>query len=158
MYSESGEGTTFRIYWPASKAGKTLDPAELERKEITPGEGTILLVEDEEMVREMATAVLEDAGYHVHVAVSAEEALDLLQRTERMPDLLFSDVVMPGMNGPQLARVLQEQMPDLKILLASGYAEDRLFEIGEEKLSYHFIEKPYMPGELTRKVGRLLNP
>jgi CheY-like chemotaxis protein len=159
--SEPGEGTTFRIHFPA------LD--ELEATELTPpprlagawtpgpapvpGLRPILLVEDEEDVRRIATRVLEQAGYAVVGCSSGEEALAFAARRPAGVSLLVTDVVMPGIRGTELASRLGERWPGLTVLFTSGWSDTGLGPAGR---SAHFLPKPYAPSTLAAKVRELL--
>ncbi len=131
--SAVGEGTTFTIYLPVHHSDKETDaPAAVVVKPVTEelwGTGTILLVEDEAMVRAVAERALTRQGYNVVTATNGEEALEMLERSELEGpaiDLLISDVVMPTMDGPTLVGHARERFPDLPILFMSGYAEEQL--------------------------------
>jgi two-component system cell cycle sensor histidine kinase/response regulator CckA len=151
LYSEPGLGTTFKIYFPRVDA--PVDLAESAPAVGTSrGTGTVLLVEDEESVRQLITLVLERAGYTVLVTRDANEALGML---DRVPDVvaLISDVVMPGMSGPELARKTLERRPGLGIVLLSGYMPDAL-EIDDLLAGgAKFVGKPFTPRELTTQVN-----
>ncbi len=127
--SEAGEGATFSIYLPVHEAGapgREAAPVAAKPKATdTWGTGTILLVEDEDMVRAVAERALARQGYTVHTAEHGEAALELLEGGLR-PDLLISDVVMPTMDGPTMVRHVREQYPSLPVLFMSGYAEEQL--------------------------------
>lgn len=109
---------------------------------------TILVVDDDPDVREYAASVLEQLGYRVMRAVDGEAALDLLER-ESDVDLLFTDVVMPGLNGFEVARIAQSARPELKVLFASGYATD-LTPAGR------LLKKPYRTRQLASEVAKVL--
>lgn len=154
VYSEPDVGTTFRVYLPATTED---EKAELESpKSNGRGDGErILLIEDEWAVRSLASKALRGMGYDVCEACSAEEALEVLQVEEAF-DLIFSDVVLPGKSGVQLADELIERDCPTPILLSSGYA-DRKSQwpvICERGLP--FIEKPYSIADLTERIGGLL--
>jgi PAS domain S-box-containing protein len=149
--SEAGKGTTVRLFLPRS--GKALSasrpPLEIGRK----GEGLrVLLVEDNDHVREFATHLLEDLDYRVIGAASADEALELLE-TEEI-GLIFSDVVMPGRTGVELARVARELRPDIPILLASGFSEEVVAGAAAE---FEVLQKPYGAGSLSAALSAALS-
>lgn len=113
---------------------------------------TILLVDDDPMVREITAAMLDDLGYGVVEADSGTEALDLLGRESRI-DLVIADFIMPGMNGADLSRKAQERRPGLPVLLVTGYADDRvLAAVSEDRL----VLKPFRNEDLARKVRMAL--
>ncbi len=158
--SRPGAGTTFRILLPRheqqpeeEKRGETqtAGPSDLT------GSARILLVEDEEAVRAFAGRALEARGYTVYQAASGQEALDLISGLDEPVDLVISDVVMPGMDGPTLLRELRGRQPDLKIIFVSGYAEDA-FErhLPKDEKSFQFLPKPFSLKELATTVKATL--
>ena len=155
--STVGEGTRFVIYLPvhreeasAAKAKKTAKPKENELW----GSGTVLLVEDEPMVRGVAERALTRHGYTVITADNGEDALEIVQRGDPI-DLLISDVVMPGMDGPTMVGEARKDRPDLKILFMSGYAEEQLRNsINVENVS--FLPKPFSVQELAEAAKRTM--
>ena len=156
--SEEGRGTRFSIYLPSvleEAPGELLDPV---RPMIT-GSGTevILLVEDEESVREVTSEILRSSGYEVLVAASGEEALVVFRGYTGRIDLLLTDVVMPHMKGTELARRLLIEEPDLKIVYMSGYNEESILgrRIGEE--GSILIQKPFSPHQLSSRVREVLD-
>jgi len=156
LYSEPGQGTTFKIYLP-----RTTAPAELSTAPTLPappgGVETILVVEDEPAVRALAVQVLRGRGYQVQEAINGEEALRLVKGREREIALLITDVIMPQMNGKELADRLQSIHPDLKILYASGYTENTIVHHGVLEPGVTFLSKPYTPTVLARKVREILD-
>jgi PAS domain S-box-containing protein len=154
--STAGKGTTFTIYLPrvdavahASQKPRTL--ATLS------GTETILLVEDENVVRHLATRILRGAGYTVLTASHGVEALQLLERHDGPVDLLLTDVVLPGMSGRDLATRVAEVRPESKVLYTSGYTDDAILRHGVLDNATHFVGKPYSRAELTRKVREVLD-
>lgn len=148
--SEVGHGTSFVVYLPvhhATAAAPVQAPARVETNADLWGTGTILLVEDEAMVRAVAERALTRQGYKVLMAGNGEEALEVLEREEGAIDLLISDVVMPAMDGPTLVRHARERLPDLKVLFMSGYAEEQLRKsIDIERVN--FLSKPFSVQQL----------
>ncbi|ATE65117.1 ATP-binding protein [Rhizorhabdus dicambivorans] len=127
--SEVGQGTSFVIYLPVHEAPASAPVARLPVKESSPelwGTGTILLVEDEAMVRAVAERALARQGYKILTATNGEEGLEVLENAEEPIDLVISDVVMPTMDGPSMARAAREKRPGLPIIFMSGYAEEQL--------------------------------
>ena len=164
--SKPGEGTTFSIYFPVHRptaedaARATLDSAPVKataKKELW-GTGHILLVEDEDMVRAVAERALTRQGYSVVAASEGEEALGLLAEQadkEEQFDMIVSDVVMPNMDGPTMARHVRKNYPDLPILFMSGYAEEQLRKsIDLDKVN--FLPKPFSVAQLAEAVGETL--
>jgi len=157
FYSEPGVGTTFKIYVPCAEGS----PGSPERPspEVRGARGTetILLVEDEEQVREVAGAILRAAGFHVLVAASPSEAVLLCEESPERIDLVLTDVIMPKMNGRQLAERLRSLRPEIRVLFMSGYTDDMILQNGILELGASFIQKPMMPDALTRKVRDVLD-
>jgi PAS domain S-box-containing protein len=154
--SREGSGTTFIVYLPKvdeKPAGLTGDVGVLVR---SGGGQTILVVEDEPMVRDLAVRILERTGYTVLVAEDAEKALDVAGATSGPIDLLLTDVMMPGINGRELADRLKKTRPEMNVLFASGYSEDVLEERGADVGMLNFIGKPYTPRTLAKKVREVL--
>jgi PAS domain S-box-containing protein len=155
--SEPGLGTSFTIYWPSTE--ETRKPefiAKSDADELT-GNETILLVEDEEAVRNFAGATLDELGYRVFKAPNGKKALRLLEENQLTPDLLITDLTMPEMNGRELAKKLKENQPLIKILIASGYSDN--LDIYDENIEeeVHLIWKPYSFKTLARKVRKVLD-
>ncbi|MCK5879309.1 MAG: PAS domain S-box protein [Holophagae bacterium] len=160
VYSEEGKGATFKVYWPIYQVDGLVSEIRKDMSldnHVVKGEGVILVVEDEEDVRNIASAVLEGAGYTILEADSAEAALEMMESYEGQLDLLFTDMVMPGMNGMELAEKLMNMRPGLKTLYASGYSEKVLEQKGLHGVNGFLVLKPYNRGELTRRVHDLLN-
>jgi CheY-like chemotaxis protein len=157
VYSELGEGTTFRIYLP-----KALDPSEVviqqpPNDEVCKGSERILAVEDDAMVRRFATDQLRLLGYQVIEATDGPSALAIL-RSDEPVDLLFTDVVMPGgMNGRQLADAAVEVRPGLKVLYTSGYTSNAILHNGRLSPGAHLLNKPYGRRELASKIREALD-
>lgn len=156
VYSETGLGTTFKIYLPAADA---LPAAAGEQRVDTPRRGseTVLLVEDEEMVRELAVAALQAHGYVVVTANDGQDALRVLGEHQGFLDLLVTDVVMPNMGGRALADVLRPRYPHMKILFVSGYTDNTVVRHGILQAEVAFLQKPYTPMSLVRKVRQVLD-
>ena len=158
---ESGprDGTTFRIFFPRSDEATSRDRTEPDRDAAgtPPKTGTVMVVEDEVAVRRLIAGVLDRAGYSVLSAESGPEALAVLREHSGTVDMLLSDVVMPEMSGPELARVLREDHRDLRVCFMSGYTEDEVFRHGVETSDETFLEKPFTPAELERRVRSLLD-
>jgi len=157
--STVGQGTSFVIYLPVHKVEAAVvaaPPREKERSSELWGSGTILLVEDEDMVRAVAERALTRHGYKVLTAAHGEEALELLGEEGRV-DLLISDVVMPTMDGPTLVRQARERFPALPILFMSGYAEEQLRRsIDIDNVA--FLPKPFSVQQLAEAARAVLAP
>jgi two-component system cell cycle sensor histidine kinase/response regulator CckA len=157
IFAESvvGAGTTFSIYLPRHVPSATeVQPAPRppEVAEDHTGRGVVLLIEDEAPVRAFAARALKMRGYEVLEAASAEEALDLLEDPALKVDVLVSDVVMPGMDGPTCVRKAREQRPHVKVVFVSGYAEESLRRSIAGLDNCLFLPKPFSLNELTAKV------
>ena len=157
LYSEPGEGTTFRIYLPRTL--ETLSTAEIKPilQENLNGSETILLVEDEPAVRALAAQSLLGRGYQVLEASNGEEALRLIMGQEEKIDLLITDVIMPQMSGKELSERLKRLRPDLKVLFASGYTENTIVHHGVLESGITFLSKPFTPSALAHKVREILD-
>ena len=155
--SAPGRGTTFAVYLPAAAGAGRRRVGAIEA-ETSPNGGseTVLLVEDEDVVRAIALRVLADNGYHVLEARSGEEALRVAGGHGGRIDLLVTDVVMSGMNGRELADQLLELRPDTRVLYMSGYTEDVVIQRGVSGERV-FLGKPFTTGELTTTVRQVLD-
>lgn len=155
--SEPGAGTCFDIFLPAVEAGRANQTPPDSPEVEDSGTGTVLVVEDQAEVRALTVTILESSGYKVLDASGAESALRMAAEYPGRIDLLVTDLVMPGMNGRDLADRMAVLRPDMRLLLMSGYAENVL---GADYASpdIPFLAKPMRPEELRRKVGELLRP
>ncbi len=154
--SEPGHGTTFRIYLPAVGEAYTAY-ADATAAPVGRGTETILLVEDDGGVRGLASISLRSHGYHVLTAVDGEDALKVAHEYDGAVDLVLSDVVMPKLSGPELVRALKARLPRLKVLYMSGYTDDAVVRHGLLEANVSFIQKPYTPLQLARKVRQVLD-
>ncbi|HOL72367.1 MAG TPA: PAS domain S-box protein [Bryobacteraceae bacterium] len=155
--TEPGKGSTFRIYFPCAKRTKNAGHAERKTRRSCPSNETILLVEDEPAVRKLASEMLRSQGYRILEAGGAGEALRIWQESAASVDLLLTDVIMPQMNGPQLARKLTAERPELPVLYMSGYTDDVLARHGIAGNDETLLQKPFTLKTLTAKVRRLLD-
>jgi len=149
-----GKGATFTLWLPATDGkpeSALATPADATKK----GRGVIFLVEDEPLVRDVAHRLLSRAGYTLHVAGSAEEALQLAPSLGEL-DLLLTDVVMPGQNGRELADQLLVARPNLGVLFMSGYTEDMVVKRGVLEGQVALLQKPFTPRSLLEAVERAL--
>ena len=154
VYSEQGQGTTFKIYFPrvTEEAPREID----EAAPFASGTETVLLVEDDVMVRGMAASMLEEMGYTVLVAETPQDALLLCEKQDTLVDLLLTDVVMPGMSGIELRDRLKAVRPGLKVLFMSGYTSDVIVHHGVLEKGIHFIHKPFSITDLACKIREAL--
>jgi CheY-like chemotaxis protein len=155
-HSELGHGTTFRIYLP-----RVEDPADhigptKNAIAATGGSETILLVEDEESVRELVRDTLTNKGYRVMEAKNGEAGLRVSEEHQGAIDMLITDVVMPGMSGRELAKRVSAARPDVKVLFLSGYTEDAIIHEGVLEPGTAFLQKPFTLQVLSRKVREVL--
>ncbi len=155
--STLGKGSTFRIFLP--RVEETAPRAVAVASAAAPARGreTILLVEDEDVVRELAREALQEGGYNVLEARHPGEALLVAERQGDGLDLLLTDVVMPHMSGPQLAQRLREHRPDLRVLFMSGYTDDATLRHGVLRSEVFFLQKPFTPDVLARRVRETLD-
>ncbi len=153
VHSEPGQGTRVEIYL-AHVSEPDLPEAALST---ATGDETVLLVEDEELVRKVVSRILERAGYRVLVAASGAEALAMCARSPTPIDVLVTDVVMPGMGGRELADRVVERLPKLKILFMTGYTDDELLRRGILDQGRAVIVKPFSPRDLLRRLREVLN-
>jgi two-component system, cell cycle sensor histidine kinase and response regulator CckA len=155
VYSELGTGTTFKLYFPRVMEESAEGPA---MELVTPVETreTVLVVEDEQAVRELTVRMLEKLGYHILTAASGAEAIEI-SRTHPGPiALLLTDVVMPTMSGRQLADALRPHRPDMKVLFLSGYTEDTIVHHGVLDSNVQFLAKPFSREVLGKKMREVL--
>ncbi|MDQ3224254.1 MAG: response regulator, partial [Gemmatimonadota bacterium] len=157
VYSEPGEGSVFKIYLPAAEPGQ---PSQLTPDRVEAPEGgseTILVVEDEDMVRDLACRGLKDHGYTVIEARNGAQALGYIRQHPGTVDLVISDVVMPEMGGRELGQNLAQSEPALPILFMSGYTGDDVVHRGLLDPGAPFQQKPFTPAGLATKVRAMLD-
>jgi CheY-like chemotaxis protein len=150
VLGDHGDGATFEVVLPAAE-GLEAEPSEKPVRAAPPARGRLLLVEDEPAVRRLVTRMLERHGYEVQVAEDGETALGLATGGGGAFDLLITDVVMPGMGGPELARRIRAERPDLRVLFVSGYPRD--YRPGEAPSEDAFLPKPFTQDQLLRAVA-----
>jgi PAS domain S-box-containing protein len=157
VHSEIGCGTSFTIYLPRVDERSEEINGSAEVKDSLQGKETILLAEDEETVRKLAARVLEMYGYQVLVAANGGAAFLVCERHKEPIHLLISDVIMPEMGGRELANRLAQLHPEMKTLFMSGYTNDAIAEQGILEQGINFIQKPFTPSALARKVREILD-
>ena len=156
IYSEEGHGTTVKLYLPQAAGVADALPAEAGIFEFVGGDESILIVEDDALVREYVVTQISRLGYDTLAANNAAEALAIINGPERI-DLLFTDVIMPGgMNGRQLAIESQTRRPGLKILYTSGYTENAIVHHGRLDAGVLLLPKPYISSDLARMIRTAL--
>lgn len=156
-YSEVGRGTTFKIYLPHAEGG----PEKAASADVAPvakrvGEATILFVDDDEAVRTIAVSILMSAGYTVISARNGSEALAALPLMSSTPDLMITDIVMPDLNGIELARRVVEAFAAIRVLYISGYTEDAIVHHGILQEGVELLQKPFTATDLLQKVSGML--
>ncbi|HXB76315.1 MAG TPA: response regulator [Bradyrhizobium sp.] len=169
--SEEGKGTTFHIFLPRHHPGQEVEPdiagangaaregtAEMRPRTDLTGQGTILLVEDEEGLRSLNARGLRSRGYSVIEASNGVEAMEALEKKNGAIDLVVSDVVMPEMDGPTLLKTMRGRNPDLKIIFVSGYAEEAFDKSLPENQQFDFLPKPFTLSQLVAKVKETMAP
>jgi PAS domain S-box-containing protein len=155
VYSEPGEGSTFKVYLP--RTDRSVEARAEEASGVERGSETILLVEDEEQVRTVACTILRRHGYRVLEASNGGEAFLISQDFAGEIHLLLTDVVMPRLGGRKLAEQLSPQRPGMKVIFASGYTDDAIVRHGVLEEGVAFIQKPFKPDALLRKVREVLD-
>ena len=156
VYSEPGHGTTFKIYLPCTDAAPDLT-ADVQRiKEHRGGNEHILVVEDEAKLRRLFEATIPSMGYRVTTAANGNEALVLVEERGLKPDLVITDVVMPGMGGVELVERLRKNQPDLRVLFMSGYTDNAIVHQGILDPGTPFIQKPFHIKDLAVKIKEMM--
>lgn len=150
--SEPGKGASFRISLPRVEQEVTA-PRKPPMTEPKHGTGTILLAEDEPLLRELGQTILTQAGYAILTAPNAEALKTFVAEHEGKIDLLLTDVVMPGMSGPELVKLVRARWPEVRVLYMSGYADDEIEDLDRDA---GFLQKPFTPTELTAKIAEML--
>jgi CheY-like chemotaxis protein len=156
VYSEANLGTTFKVYFPA--VASPIDRAERPAPVLeSRGSETVLLVEDDAPVREIALNTLRERGYRILAAVDGVDALRVAAEHDGAIDMLLTDVVMPNASGPELATAIRERYPHVRVLFMSGYTDDAVVRHGLLSADVAFIQKPYAPSILARRVRETLS-
>lgn len=156
VYSEPGLGTIFKIYLPRNMEMTAPDQEESRPWEPERGSETILVVEDEPILLETTTGMLEDMGYTVLGASSPGDAVRLIRECSGKVDLLITDVIMPEMNGKELVSTLKKDYPQLKVLFTSGYTASVIAGHGVLDKGMHFIQKPFSITDLSSRIREAL--
>lgn len=157
VYSEVGQGTTFKVYLPCVDRCTEEFELSTDESKVLIGTETVLLVEDEEMVRDMAKEILQESGYQVLEAKHGHEALLIAEQHHGPIHLMLSDVVMPQMSGRELAEQLTPLRREMKVLYMSGYTDDAIVHHGVLDEGMAFIGKPFTPNALAHKLREVLN-
>jgi len=157
VYSESGQGSTFKVYLPKAKGD--VEEEEKERTSVSElgGSETVLIVEDDDSLRNLARKTLQQHGYKVMDAENGEDALRVSKEYEGSIDLMITDVVMPKMGGKETAERLQPLYPHMKVIYMSGYTDKAIVHHGVLAPELNFIEKPFSPEKLALKVLEVLD-
>jgi two-component system cell cycle sensor histidine kinase/response regulator CckA len=158
VYSEVGIGTTFKIYLPCVSSVLEIAPPSDKPDKIERGSQTILIVEDEAALLEVTHQSLDAVGYTVLAALGPVEAIRISEGYLGPIHLMVTDVIMPGMSGAQLASRLSVARPEMKVLYVSGYTDDTIVRHGVLDPGLAFLQKPFSPKTLARKVGEVLAP
>ena len=157
VYSEPGKGSTFKVYLPRVEREATPESRIEAEASGDGGEETVLVVEDDRTVRELVQRILEESGYQVLVGEHGEEAMQVCARQEGDIHLLLTDVVMPGMNGCELAEYVTAMRSETEVIFMSGYADRAVGRHGLLKADVQFIQKPFTPDELLHRVRKVLD-
>jgi PAS domain S-box-containing protein len=150
-YSEPGKGSTFNVHIPRLM-DEVQEEEVVEKSLLEFHPATVLLVEDDDMVRRMTAEILKRIGYSVVLAEDSTEALTVFEKETSSIDLLITDVIMPQMSGAELVSKIKKIKPELKVLFMSGYAEDVILRQGVLKEGIHFVQKPFSMNDFARKV------
>jgi two-component system cell cycle sensor histidine kinase/response regulator CckA len=157
VYSEPGQGSTFKIYLPKVKGDVKEEEIEQTPVENLSGSETVLIVEDDDSLRKLTRTVLKQRGYKILEAENGEDALRISKEHEGSIDLMITDVVMPKMSGKETAERLQPLHPQMKVIYMSGYTDDAIVHHGVLAAGLNFLEKPFSLEGLARKVREVLD-
>jgi CheY-like chemotaxis protein len=156
VYSEPGRGTTFKIYLPSSEM-QAKSPDAVQYSPLVFGSETILVAEDEDLLRKATKNILEKCGYSVIEATDGEDAVNMFREYKDKIDLVLIDVIMPKRNGREAYQEIQKMMPHIKVIFASGYTGDIVSKSKLLEEGFEFISKPISPRQLLRKIRELLD-
>ena len=157
VYSEPGQGSTFKVYLPRAENGDAVAEPARTAVRSSGGAETILLVEDDDSVRRFARRALADDGYEVIDTRDPEEAIAVFERRPDTIDLILTDVVMPRLRGPELVKRLAALRPGIKVIFMSGYTDQYMFEREVLGPKAAFLQKPLTPQSLSSKVREVLD-
>jgi len=157
IYSEPGKGTTFKVYFPKAGADEVSDTEEQVADDLLIGSATILVVEDSKTLLKMTQKMLEKYGYRILTAQNGREALEVFSGHGGPIHLILTDVVMPKMGGWDLAKKIQSEKPEVKIIYMSGYPDNAISDNGMLHKDVNFVQKPFSSNDLARKVREVLD-
>ena len=157
VYSEKGKGTTFKIYLPACSENLEEREKRENYNKLPKGNETILVVDDDQWVRRLIVETLKELGYNCLEASSGEEAINLLRDYKGEVHLLLTDVIMPGINGKELAEKIKKERPEIKIVFISGYSENIMSKHCVFEQGANYLTKPIIPGVLAQTIRRVLD-
>jgi len=157
VYSETGQGAAFKIYLPWAGEAPAPRQKAAELIESLSGSESILLVEDDPAVRRTCVRVLRNSGYDMVEAADGNQGLNIVQQRATPFDLLLTDIIMPGMDGISFAQRLGDYSPGVKVLFMSGYSNEIIAKRGMLDPGTAFLEKPFAPVDLLRKIRRTLD-
>jgi PAS domain S-box-containing protein len=155
-FSELDLGTKIQVYWPASIESRASEETQILPKAALIGKESILVVEDDEGVRCFVSTALKDLGYTIYEAANGKKALELIKSKKLVIDLIITDLIMPEMNGKELAEEIDKILPGTLILFSSGYTEDHIVKSGSLETGINFLQKPYTLQALALKVREVL--
>ena len=155
VYSEKGHGTTFNIYLPASDG--EVFKGEKETKVISYGKETLLVIDDETIILDVTKELLQTLGYQVITAQNGHEAIEIYKPNSDRIDLILLDMIMPGMSGGETFEALKSLNPDVKVILASGYTQNKYVTDILDKGCRHFVQKPYHLSDISMKIREVLD-
>ncbi|MCB9059114.1 MAG: PAS domain S-box protein [Calditrichae bacterium] len=157
VYSEKGKGTTFKIYWPVSETEGMKKQMNKLSKKIQKGTEYIFIVEDDSSIRRFMKESLERIGYKIKVAESGAETLELLEKDNTKPDLLITDLILPGINGYDLSNIILNKFPGLDIIYTSGYVDGQIVDKSFFEKDINFLQKPFSLNTLSEKIREILD-
>jgi len=157
LESKPGEGTTFKIYWPVTTESPDKDYIERINQNEYSGKETILFVEDDEDVRKFACTALKSFGYNIVEAQNGRNAIQIIDNSKLSIDIIVTDLIMPEMNGQELAKYVNKKMPNMKVLFVSGYTFEHLVKDGEIEENINFLQKPYKIQNLLKRIRETLD-